>query len=319
MSTVTAGEEGRLTSRAWSPHTNQDGAALDRNDDGERNSQALEQPVEKPTTELETASTRATGNQTAARDGLTGEDGMRKEERGGDESSSESSESSSESSSSSTSEETGTSSVSRDSRLFMDDQFGEYLSVNCANNEAKFYLNRFSRGSRGRCVLFNDKWLTPNEFQAISGRQSSKDWKRSIRLKGRCLKEYINQGLFSEHLKTCKCRICAGIGAIWDRQEGELALAAKRRRLSQTTPSLFTPVLVTAPMMAGGGVGGGVGEPMEEDPTASYKLPPAKHIRGGGGGGGVATPRVRKRGGGRGGGGTKTQRVWSPSGGEWHV
>ena len=89
------------------------------------------------------------------------------------------------------------------------DEFGQFIPVNCNNNEAHFYLNRFSRGSVGRCVLFRGRWITPNEFQAISGRQSSKDWKRSIRLRGRCLKEFIAQGLFQEHPKTCTCKVCA--------------------------------------------------------------------------------------------------------------
>ncbi len=81
--------------------------------------------------------------------------------------------------------------------------------------------------------MFKNRWITPNEFQAISGRKSSKDWKRSIRLKGRCLKEFIAQGLFQEHAKTCACKICCGDDVEMLKQEGEMALAAKRRRLSQ--------------------------------------------------------------------------------------
>lgn len=117
--------------------------------------------------------------------------------------------------------------------LMQTDEYGDHFHVNCAGNAAKFYLNRFARGSIGRCVLFRSRWITPNEFQAISGRQSSKDWKRSIRLRGRCLKEYITQGLFQEHLKTCACKICSGEASEHLRLEGEMALAAKRRRLSQ--------------------------------------------------------------------------------------
>ena len=117
--------------------------------------------------------------------------------------------------------------------LMQTDDYGDHFHVNCAGNAAKFYLNRFARGSIGRCVLFRSRWITPNEFQAISGRQSSKDWKRSIRLRGRCLKEYITQGLFQEHLKTCACQICSGEASEHLRLEGEMALAAKRRRLSQ--------------------------------------------------------------------------------------
>lgn len=114
--------------------------------------------------------------------------------------------------------------------LIQADENGKYLCVSCAENEAKFYLNRFARGSIGKCILFNDKWLTPNEFQAVSGRQSSKDWKRSIRLRGRCLKEYIYQGLFQEHVKACACRVCCGRGI--EHTEEEVTLAPKRRKLS---------------------------------------------------------------------------------------
>ena len=106
-------------------------------------------------------------------------------------------------------------------------------------------MKRFSRGSRGKCILFKDRWVTPNEFQAISGRKSSKDWKRSIRLHGRCLKEFIVQGLFQEHPRDCPCAACVGGDSELLRQEGALALAAKKRRLSQadnlsTTEPNFT-------------------------------------------------------------------------------
>ena len=152
---------------------------------------------------------------------------------------------SSESGSSSSGEESSSSSsadsASRASSVWKEDDIGEYLPVTCAENEAKFYKSRFARGSVGRCVRFKGRWITPNEFQAVSGRQSSKDWKRSIRLNGRCLKEYIGEGLFREHPKTCTCGICQGEGTDEDtkRQEGVLALAAKRRRLSQATDGSY--------------------------------------------------------------------------------
>lgn len=94
-------------------------------------------------------------------------------------------------------------------------------------------MKRFSRGSRGKCILFKERWVTPNEFQAISGRKSSKDWKRSIRLRGRCLKEFIAIGLFQEHPRDCPCAACVGGDSELLRQEGAIALAAKKRRLSQ--------------------------------------------------------------------------------------
>ena len=132
---------------------------------------------------------------------------------GGEESSTESSDSgSSNTSTSSTgsSSSTGSEHHSTLASLFESDELGQYVTVTCNTNEARLFPNRFARGSIGRCVLFRGRWITPNEFQTVSGRQSSKDWKRSIRLKGRCLKEYIAQGLFQEHQKSCTCKICSG-------------------------------------------------------------------------------------------------------------
>jgi hypothetical protein len=223
---------------------------------------------------------------------------------------------SSESGSSSSGEESSSSSsadsTSRDSSLWVEDKFGQHLLVTCAENDAKFYKNRFARGSIGKCVQFRGRWITPNEFQAISGRQSSKDWKRSIRLNGRCLKEYIGDGLFKEHEKTCSCKICLGEDERLRRQEGELALAAKRRRLSQAgVDAGSSSNQTTQPGMSDndGGVVVGV-ESTESDGQVDGMLgkvgkkPPE--------------PKVKKRKRGR----PPKNRVWSPSGGEhinWSV
>ena len=231
-----------------------------------------------------------------------GDGGVGLEEAGGDaeqshseqeESSSESSDSgSSNSSTSTTGSTTSSDSQTRipvpqatNSGLYQTDEYGEYVAVSCAENDARFYLNRFARGSIGRCVLFKGRWITPNEFQAVSGRQSSKDWKRSIRLKGRCLKEYISQGLFKEHPKSCACKICSGEATEHLRQEGELALQVKRRRLSQATAD-----------------GGGPSVQLQEGDIPSQCITMAAE---------GAPPVKRKRG-----RPPKVQRVWSPSGGK---
>lgn len=49
------------------------------------------------------------------------------------------------------------------------------LPVECGKNCAFMYLTRLCQGSKGPCILFNAcYWLTPNEFQSISGRNSAK-------------------------------------------------------------------------------------------------------------------------------------------------
>lgn len=246
-----------------------------------------------------------------------------------DSSSSGSSDSGSSSSGDESSSSSSAESTSRSSSLWREDDIGEYLPVTCAENEAKFYKSRFARGSVGRCVRFKGRWITPNEFQAVSGRQSSKDWKRSIRLNGRCLKEYIGEGLFKEHPKACSCRTCLGEDEDLKRQEGVMALAAKRRRLSQagidgshgsnsSGPSHahhFTNSAETnGPPRDGGGASGGTGAESgdsdeegggggEEDveSTAVRKLP------------GTGVKRKRR------GRPPKNQKAWSPPAGKTKI
>ena len=244
-------------------------------------------------------------------DGLA-ENGSQSDEHEGDSESSDSSDTSNTSSSSSggggSTTSNSTTATTASNGLFYTDEYGDYLNVNCANNEGRMYLNRFARGSRGRCVLFRGRWITPNEFQAVSGRQSSKDWKRSIRMKGRCLKDYIGQGLFKEHLKSCSCKICSGCDPETLKQEGEMALAAKRRRLSQTdggggssaasVPSSLEATPTAAPPTSSSTPSVGTSSAVLAENTSEGRLP----------GGGVEKRKRRGR-------PPKIQRVWSPSGG----
>ena len=63
-------------------------------------------------------------------------------------------------------------------------------------------------GGRGRCIKSGDSWYTPNEFENMSGRASSKDWKRSIRYGGRTLQCLIEDGLLVPHATSCTCAAC---------------------------------------------------------------------------------------------------------------
>lgn len=51
-------------------------------------------------------------------------------------------------------------------------------------------------------------WYTPSEFEALCGRASSKDWKRSIRFGGRSLQTLIDEGILSPHATSCTCSAC---------------------------------------------------------------------------------------------------------------
>ncbi|GBL74003.1 hypothetical protein AVEN_230922-1 [Araneus ventricosus] len=80
------------------------------------------------------------------------------------------------------------------------------LEVECGANIGWMYLSRLCQGSKGASILFQNVWLTPNEFQFISGRETAKDWKRSIRHKGRSLKLLMAKGYFDFHPSICVCK-----------------------------------------------------------------------------------------------------------------
>jgi hypothetical protein len=63
-------------------------------------------------------------------------------------------------------------------------------------------------GGRGRCIRMRDVWYTPNEFEAIGGRSSSKDWKRSIHYAGRTLQCLIEDNILQPHATSCTCAAC---------------------------------------------------------------------------------------------------------------
>lgn len=82
------------------------------------------------------------------------------------------------------------------------------LEVECGQNKAYLYLSKLCQGSKGPCIFFQTSWLTPNEFQFVSGRETAKDWKRSIRHHGKSLKLLLTKGILSVHPTVCDCEGC---------------------------------------------------------------------------------------------------------------
>ncbi|KAJ8973074.1 hypothetical protein NQ317_002290 [Molorchus minor] len=82
------------------------------------------------------------------------------------------------------------------------------LPVRCKNTSAELHKTRFGSGGRGRCIKLGNSWYTPSEFEALCGRASSKDWKRSIRFGGRSLQTLIDEGIILPHATSCTCCAC---------------------------------------------------------------------------------------------------------------
>ncbi|XP_013183574.1 deformed epidermal autoregulatory factor 1 isoform X2 [Amyelois transitella] len=82
------------------------------------------------------------------------------------------------------------------------------LPVRCKNTSAELHKLKFGSGGRGRCIKYGVNWYTPSEFEAICGRASSKDWKRSIRFGGRSIQALIDEGILTPHATSCTCGAC---------------------------------------------------------------------------------------------------------------
>jgi len=88
-----------------------------------------------------------------------------------------------------------------------------HIAITCGENEAVMYLGARTSGkekSRDRRVLFNGSWLTPNEFQTVSGRGAAKDWKRTVKHAGQCVKALLAARLLSIEADPagCVCKHC---------------------------------------------------------------------------------------------------------------
>eukprot|EP00076_Gallus_gallus_P028632 XP_015152370.2 sterile alpha motif domain-containing protein 11 isoform X3 [Gallus gallus] len=82
------------------------------------------------------------------------------------------------------------------------------IEVECGENKALLYINKLCQGSKGPSIRYRGEWLTPNEFQFVSGRETAKDWKRSIRHKGKSLKTLMSKGILQVHPPICDCPGC---------------------------------------------------------------------------------------------------------------
>ncbi|KAI8484660.1 Sterile alpha motif [Branchiostoma belcheri] len=82
------------------------------------------------------------------------------------------------------------------------------IEVECGENKAFLYINKLCQGSKGPSIRLSNEMLTPNEFQFISGRETAKDWKRSIRHKGKSLKTLMAKGILQVHPPICDCPGC---------------------------------------------------------------------------------------------------------------
>ncbi|KAJ9595689.1 hypothetical protein L9F63_013102, partial [Diploptera punctata] len=137
------------------------------------------------------------------------------------------------------------------------------LPVRCKNTSAELHKHRFGSGGRGRCIKLGESWYTPSEFEALCGRASSKDWKRSIRFGGRSLQTLIDEGILTPHATSCTCSACCDD----DTATGPIRLFTpyKRRKRKDT---LSDEMVVPRKMKLAVSKNGSNGEDSDTDPIA---------------------------------------------------
>ncbi|XP_039329539.1 sterile alpha motif domain-containing protein 11 isoform X3 [Saimiri boliviensis] len=114
------------------------------------------------------------------------------------------------------------------------------IEVECGANRALLYVRKLCQGSKGPSIRHRGEWLTPNEFQFVSGRETAKDWKRSIRHKGKSLKTLMSKGILQVHPPICDCPGCrisspVNRGRLADKRT--VTLSATRSLKKERTPS----------------------------------------------------------------------------------
>nr|CAB3237293.1 DEAF-1 deformed epidermal autoregulatory factor 1 homolog [Phallusia mammillata] len=86
----------------------------------------------------------------------------------------------------------------------------DQIPVVCRKNKAVLDRRKLGSGQRGKCILFQDNWMTPSEFEIACGLSMSKDWKRSIRHgSGPTIQKLINEGYLLPHSAQCTCAVCS--------------------------------------------------------------------------------------------------------------
>ena len=72
-------------------------------------------------------------------------------------------------------------------------RFDSVMTVTCKSMTAKMYKEKFESGGKGKCILFQQEWLTPNRFEEMAGSKSRK-YLASIKCLGRPLGEFVGSG-----------------------------------------------------------------------------------------------------------------------------
>ena len=88
------------------------------------------------------------------------------------------------------SQETITAECIRDEQADID---SEGLQVTCGKNNAIFFPTKLKKSGKSisKCIHFQGRWMTPPEFESLSGFHSRK-WRQNIKNKGKPIGEWLS-------------------------------------------------------------------------------------------------------------------------------
>ena len=72
-------------------------------------------------------------------------------------------------------------------------RIGQVMQVRCKSLSALLYVSKYESGSKGKCILVGEEWMTPNEFEEKAGSKAKK-YLSSIKCLGRPLRHFVNSG-----------------------------------------------------------------------------------------------------------------------------
>lgn len=87
-----------------------------------------------------------------------------------------------------------------------DTQGRKCIGIMCGGRSAKLILDKFYKleGNKGyaKCIEYNGKLISPQEFEAIAGMKAMKSWKKSIKHKSQPLLTYLTSGTLKDNLQA---------------------------------------------------------------------------------------------------------------------
>lgn len=108
-------------------------------------------------------------------------------------------------------------------------QLPPYMTVRCRKASGTLHLEKLGNGSSGKCILIDDKFVTPVQFEILSGLKGG-DWKRSIYYDGHHLSAVFARHKIRAHAKRCKCKNCTD-GTLNDPVTYAIPVLNRRRRM----------------------------------------------------------------------------------------